>query len=110
MELSDKAVTLNYSKLRIIPFEYFSGIENMSLDYFYSLLVEKTKIPILRFYGWQPYSLSFGHNQDISNLNTKSIEKTDIETMKELIRFQCYMELLRDWNERFKTYNKFKLD
>lgn len=80
--LSDKPAILSHSKLRVIPFEYFSGIQNMSLDYYYSLIVEKTQIPILRFYGWKPFCLSLGHHQQSNNLDLKTIVKNGIDIVR----------------------------
>lgn len=82
MVLLDKPVKLNHSSLRVIPFEFFTGVQNMSLDYYYSILVDKTQIPILRFYGWKPYCLSLGQHQLSDDIDINAINKKGIEVVR----------------------------
>lgn len=52
----------------------------MCLDLFFVQVVEKTKIPVLRFYGWNPFCISLGHHQKTENINFDKIQsfKADI--------------------------------
>ena len=82
MVLSDNRVKWSHPALRIIPFECFSGIQNMSLDYYYSRLVEETNIPILRFYGWQPFCLSLGHHQTTTIIDRNMVDRKEIDIVR----------------------------
>jgi len=72
----------HFSSLRIIPFEYFNGIENMALDLLYAEQVSQTKIPVLRFYGWSPFCLSLGRHQDIKSVDLNRIFKDGIDIVR----------------------------
>jgi lipoyl(octanoyl) transferase len=64
-----------FSNLRVIPFEYFSGIDNMALDLVYAQKVAQDQVPILRFYGWEPFCLSLGHHQNKSQINLDRVKQ-----------------------------------
>jgi len=81
--LSDKAnPVFPFKNLRVIPYQEFSGIQNMSLDLLFSASVEKTNLPILRFYGWKPYCLSLGHHQTINDVNFKKLQKEGYDIVR----------------------------
>ena len=48
---------------RLIPFRKYSGTDNMSLDQTLQEVVDRSKQPTLRFYGWQEPTLSLGYFQ-----------------------------------------------
>ncbi len=53
-----------FSSLRILPYQIFNGAFNMALDYALAQSARETTVPILRFYGWDPFCLSLGYHQD----------------------------------------------
>lgn len=54
----------------------------MSLDYYYSFLVEETQIPVLRFYGWKPFCLSLGRHQTTEVINRNMVREKKVETVR----------------------------
>jgi lipoate-protein ligase A len=66
---ADSKPLFPFKKLRVIPFQYRSGVENMALDYSFASTIKPEQNPILRFYGWQPYCLSLGYHQDKSDVD-----------------------------------------
>ncbi|PKL50170.1 MAG: hypothetical protein CVV42_04055 [Candidatus Riflebacteria bacterium HGW-Riflebacteria-2] len=57
------------SSLRFIDSQFFSGAMNMAIDEMLSeKLAQQCRQPYLRFYKWQPATLSFGYNQKIERL------------------------------------------
>lgn len=79
---AEPSFMFQFPSLRIIPFEYFNGTENMVLDLLYAEQVEKSQIPVLRFYGWKPYCLSLGRHQDLDNVNIDSVLKDRIDIVR----------------------------
>lgn len=82
MALSDNPLKISFKSLRVIPYDCFTGIQNMSLDLYYAREVENSKIPIIRFYGWKPHCISLGHHQDMSNLDFAEIKKAKIDVVR----------------------------
>ncbi len=57
------------STLRFINSQFFSGAMNMAIDEMLSeKLAQSDQTPYLRFYKWNPATLSFGYNQRIERL------------------------------------------
>lgn len=55
--------------LRFIDSQFFSGAMNMAIDeMLMRQLSQQDRKPYLRFYKWQPATLSFGYNQKIERL------------------------------------------
>jgi lipoyl(octanoyl) transferase len=52
---------------RFLPYEKLPCYENMAIDEYLIKYYEKTKRPVLRFYGWTPPSISIGKYQDAMN-------------------------------------------
>ena len=46
----------------------------MCLDLYYAEQVAKTGVPVLRFYSWQPYCLSLGHHQRLTDVNVQRVK------------------------------------
>jgi len=65
-----------FKSLRVIPYQEFSGAQNMALDLLFSSQITETNIPILRFYGWKPYCLSLGYHQKLDDIDLLKL-KTD---------------------------------
>ena len=52
-------------KIRLINTGYNTAFYNMGLDQALAEQIAKTKIPVLRFYGWSPKAISVGYFQKI---------------------------------------------
>lgn len=60
-----------------------TGLENMNYDL--SLLdnyINNHTNPVLRFYGWNPTTLSLGRSQNLDEINIKECEKNNIDIVK----------------------------
>jgi lipoyl(octanoyl) transferase len=81
--LSDKPnPVFPFKSLRVIPYQEFSGIQNMSLDLFFSGVVPQTNLPVLRFYGWKPYCLSLGYHQTHNDINFDMLRNEGFEIVR----------------------------
>lgn len=72
--------------IKFIPFEVFTGKENMQkdsdlLDFAIS---EKLSYPIFRLYGWHPACISLGRNQQDAFIDKKFLKDTNIDLVKRL--------------------------
>ncbi len=67
---------LPFSRLRVMPYESFNGAFNMALDYFLARNIAETDDPILRFYGWSPWTLSLGKHQDPTEIDFSALKET----------------------------------
>jgi lipoate-protein ligase A len=54
----------------------------MYLDLFYADQVEKTGMPILRFYTWRPYCLSIGHHQKLADVDVQLVKKSGFDLVR----------------------------
>ncbi len=71
---------------KFIPYEIYTGAENMQID---SDLLEDSiannrKEPIFRLYGWRPYCVSLGRNQDDKFLNYDILNEKNIDVVRRL--------------------------
>ncbi len=85
MELSDrksKQSIFPFKSLRILPYQIFTGAFNMALDYSLAQNMTDDSIPVLRFYGWQPYCLSLGHNQDSSLIDFDQLKNKGYDVVR----------------------------
>lgn len=57
---------MNRTQGRLVPLRSFRGNENMSFDQLLQEIVDRTKVPTLRFYGWLKPTLSLGYFQNLS--------------------------------------------
>ncbi|KAA3617401.1 MAG: lipoate--protein ligase family protein [Calditrichaeota bacterium] len=73
---------LPFTSLRVIPFQYFTGLENMALDLLFAEQVGHDQKPILRFYGWNPFCLSLGRHQNLNNVDIEAIDKNKIDIVR----------------------------
>ena len=76
------AAVLPFKSLRVIPYQEYTGVQNMALDLMFSGLVEKTTVPVLRFYGWKPYCLSLGYHQKTDDIDLKKLKKNGYDVVR----------------------------
>ncbi len=69
-------------RLRIIPFQKFTGAVNMALDFFLAENAGTESDPILRFYGWEPSCLSLGKHQDAGLINRQQLRQNGIDLVR----------------------------
>ena len=62
---------------RIIKFSIHRGSENMAIDEAIFRLYDRLQINTIRFYGWNPSTVSIGKNQQVDT-------EVDLENLKEL--------------------------
>lgn len=67
--------------LRVIKFKKFSPFMNMAIDE-HLLLNNKSESIVLRFYGWEPPSISIGTFQEIKELNLDYIKVKNIPVVR----------------------------
>ena len=78
----DVSVLSPRGRLRIIPFQVYSGAVNMAYDFFLAENVSPQDDPVLRFYGWKPYCLSLGRHQDLQQINRKRLKADGIDLVR----------------------------
>jgi lipoyl(octanoyl) transferase len=76
------AALLPFKSLRVIPYHEYTGVQNMALDLMFSDQVEKTSVPILRFYGWKPYCLSLGYHQKSDDIDLDRLKKSGYDIVR----------------------------
>ena len=71
---------------KFIPFEIKTGIENMQTDsdLLNSAIEQKLSEPIFRLYGWKPYCVSLGRNQDDKFLDKDFLSSQNIDVVRRL--------------------------
>ena len=67
-------------KFRLIDSGLNSASMNMAIDE--ALL--SSKLPVIRFYGWKPHSLSIGYFQSIKSINLENLKKNNISLVRRL--------------------------
>ncbi len=72
--------------VKIIPFEYFTGEENMAFDeeLLTNAIKENQDEPAFRLYGWKPACVSLGRNQKDDFINKDLLKKHNIDLVKRL--------------------------
>ncbi len=68
--------------VQIIPYHRQSGAMNMALDYFFAQNMKEDQPPILRFYGWEPYTLSLGFHQSASLVDAQKIRSSGYDLVR----------------------------
>jgi len=72
--------------IKYIPYSVNTGVQNMQIDS--DLLDEAIKnkynFPIFRLYGWEPYCISLGRNQDDSFIDKSLTKKRGIDIVRRL--------------------------
>ncbi len=77
-----KKQTLPFKRIRIIPFAKYSGSQNMALDHLLATTMPNDGIPVLRFYGWEPFCLSLGRHQDSNKINGNALKGDGYELVR----------------------------
>ena len=69
-----------------IPYELKTGSENMQTDsdLLDSAIKQKLSEPIFRLYGWSPYCVSLGRNQDDEFLDKNFLKSKNIDVVRRL--------------------------
>jgi len=72
--------------IKYIPYSVNTGVQNMQIDS--DLLDEAIKnkynFPLFRLYGWEPYCISLGRNQDDSFIDKSLTKKRGIDIVRRL--------------------------
>ena len=69
-----------------IPYEVKTGQENMNIDceILEQSIKNQSREPVFRLYGWKPYCVSLGRNQDDSFIDRNLLEKEHIDVVRRL--------------------------
>lgn len=67
-----------------VPYSVNDGAFNMNFDSKMLDFTIKTRIPVLRFYGWSPACVSLGRNQQDSRIDRQFCEENNIEIVRRL--------------------------
>lgn len=67
-------------KFRLVDSGFNSAAMNMAIDE--ALL--KSKLPVVRFYGWKPAGLSIGYFQSVDKFNLESLKKHNVDLVRRL--------------------------
>lgn len=72
--------------MKYIPFEVYSGQENMDIDaqILESAINTKTQDAVFRLYGWSPACVSLGRNQKESFLDENILKQYNIDVVRRL--------------------------
>lgn len=65
-----------------VPYKCLSGEMNMQIDHSLATHFSEINTPVLRFFGWNPYALSFGYHQKISEFNFDQINHDTIDFVR----------------------------
>lgn len=73
-------------KVRLIPFEYNTGENNMSIDeaILNKAIETNSKQPVFRLYGWRPACISLGRNQKKDFLDEDFLKNKNIDVVSRL--------------------------
>lgn len=70
---------------RIIEYSEMSGRRNMEMDEeIFNECESGRGTPTLRFYGWSPWCVSIGRNQDYSVVNLEECKKAGVDVVKRI--------------------------
>ena len=71
---------------KFIPYEIKTGFENMKTDsdLLESAITDNISEPIFRLYGWNPYCVSLGRNQDDKFLDKEFLSLQNIDIVRRL--------------------------
>jgi len=72
------------TKIEIVDSGFLSGQENMKLDQqqLHRAAKEQQYVPQIRFYGWKPWSVSIGANQNIESIDVDECSKRNIAVVR----------------------------
>lgn len=81
MELSAE-IEFPFTKIRVLPYQNYSGAMNMALDFLFSEEMAGDSAPVFRFYGWDPPCLSLGYHQTEQSIDIKAIVQDGLEVVR----------------------------
>ncbi len=105
--------------IKFIPYNVFSGEENMRIDneLLENAIQEQWREPVFRLYGWSPACVSLGKNQNDAFIDKKYLKDTNIDLVKRLTggrallhddeitySFVCPVEYLKHGENVTKSY------
>lgn len=72
------------SKITVVDSGFLSGQENMKLDQqqLHKVAKDEHILPQIRFYGWKPWAVSIGANQNIESINLDECVKRNIAVVR----------------------------
>jgi lipoyl(octanoyl) transferase len=81
--ISLSKIFLTDKKFEIIDSSFCTGKFNMDFDLQRAREVEDNSArPMFRIYGWKPWCLSLGHNQNDENIDKESLSKSGFDIIK----------------------------
>jgi lipoate-protein ligase A len=78
----DNISNLPFKNLQIIAFQKLSGSLNMATDLLFADGCTSESVPILRFYGWEPYCVSIGYHQKPELLDYEKLAERYVEFVR----------------------------
>ena len=66
----------------LIEFGTFPGVENMAIDMAMMDIARKKSIPVLRFYSWEPATLSLGRFQKLEDIDLEKVKKLGFDVVR----------------------------
>ena len=72
------------TRARLIPFKCLPGDENMATDEYLLSYFERTKIPVLRLYGWETPAITLGRNQSSDPINLKLCRNDSVNIIRRM--------------------------
>lgn len=72
------------SKIHVVDSGFLTGQENMKLDQqqLHKAAKDEKIVPQIRFYGWKPWAVSIGANQNIESINVEECAKRNIAVVR----------------------------
>jgi lipoate-protein ligase A len=69
---------------RLIPYKSLSGFHNMGIDEYLISYYKKTKIPVLRIYGWSNSAITLGRYQRAECLDTEACREDHVDVVRRI--------------------------
>ncbi len=76
------SANLPFKSLRVIAYQRFSGAQNMAIDYYLATTFAAEDSAILRFYGWNPFCLSLGKHQDLTEVAHEALQQDGFDLVR----------------------------
>ncbi len=73
---------LPFNFIRVIPYRRYRGVENMAIDRYLVDWAVEQQMPVLRFYGWQPFCLSLGRHQHAGDVDITVLTREGYELVR----------------------------
>ena len=82
MALLDNYTLPPFDQLRVISYSKYPGKLNMAIDHYFASNCHNNMIPLLRFYGWDPYCLSIGYHQKMELINVNKLIQDGFDAIR----------------------------